>query len=897
MPYIRDIVKPFAIKTIDNQKGMSKAFMEASWRNEIYNEDMDDLYDKISDFKVPISHLKDGMNALAALRPEIEEAYQFFNQNYTNSKFNKCPYYVTIHAVDEIRNVSFDYISSRFTKTFTNDISDVFSGKKKIRDVIDTYTAPQTQRDRISMAITTSMDTSMDIKRLSGYVNADSIAANPSTTKTVIMPFLVHLLDTRLVRGKQYNRFAQMGFDQIITETTRSFESATSDLTSARAAAIKSVKLTDGKYCSIKEIETLCGHAYILLYNIESFVVTMLLRMMRAYMKNVSSIIDLKSSLSIRDGISSKAFDESFLEDGEELEDELDDDFANRLNISITNNADIVTVADELSTLLVNTKLGNEFDLQDIVDRHCRVNMYLNGTLGRNTLVDDRMNECAMISMRDLATKLDSVCKNLTNEHADTPFSDYLEMNGLPVDIDKHILGIADKVETYNKPYYPNYTPQVLFVDLQRTEYTITNLAEYFKNIKSLLLTTREAAVRMPEKFVPFSINTINDWIDSAVDALTQLDIKLGTIYNKRLAYIADFLRDTDPHPDVNIEVENDVEWFPLASQNELVARYEDAEEELGGINRYYVSLYQKKLRGEAFYEADGDNNQNNDNNGGNNQNNNQGNGPKVNDGDGKQDTTNVNNNQNNAADKAKAAIGKLSEKIKEVINKIIEAIQKVFDSGVKKKNLAFITKNKAFLLSRRYTNTSIDTIKYRKENTINLMQGCIDRANALGDNTLRTTDQKGLRNSLFGPAGYVPASDDFSADLVKMFKVGKGSLDYVKVADNELKELVPEMINYCENYYNKFIDNLTAFRDKITSSPLDNKKNQGENDNTEENIRIITSDLVSALGALRVAARDRSNEYMKLLQGLAQSNANASTDENSTNDNNDNNGGNNNNQ
>jgi hypothetical protein len=371
----------------------------------------------------------------------------------------------------------------------------------------------------------------------------------------------------------------------------------------------------------------------------------------------------------------------------------------------------------------------------------------------------------------------------------------------------------------------------------------------------------------------------------------------MGTIYNTRLAYVADFLRDANPHPEVNVEVENDVEWFPLNSQNELVVRYEDAEEELAGINRYYVGLYQKKLRGEPFYEADGDNNQNNNgenqqqnnNNGGNNQNN-QGNGPKVNDGDGNQNTDNKPNN----GDKVKAATAKLSEKIKEIINKIIEAIQKVFDSGVKKKNLAFLTKNKAFLLSRRYTNTSIDTIKYRKENSINLMQGCIDRANAIGDNSLRSTDEKGLRNSIFGPAGYIPASDDFTADLVKMFKVGKGSLDYVKVADNELKELVPEMINYCENYYNKFIDNLAAFRDKIGSSPLDNKKNQGDNDKTEENVKIITNDLVAALGALRVATRDRSNEYMKLLQGLAKSNANASTDETATNDNGGNNGNNN---
>jgi hypothetical protein len=614
-------------------------------------------------------------------------------------------------------------------------------------------------------------------------------------------------------------------------------------------------------------------------------------------MKNASAIIELKATLSMKDGISSRAFDESFLEDGEELDDDgdnNDDDFANRLNISITNNSDIITVADELTTLLVNTKLGDEFDLQDIVDRHCRVNMHLNGTLGRNTLVDDRMNECTAISIKDLHTKLRSVVAGLSDEHADTPFSDYLEMNGLPVDIDKYILSIADKVGALVKPNYPHYTPQVLYVELQRTEATVTKLAEEFRDIRELLTIARNSVTRMPEKFTPFSMDTLTDWIDSALEALTQLDIKLGTLFNNRLAYIADFLRDPNPHPEVNIEVENDVEWFPLNSENELVVKYEDAEEELKGINRYYASLYQKKLRGEPFYEADGDNNQNNDNNqqGNNNaQNNNQSNGPKVNEGDGKQDTSN-NNNQNNAADKAKAAIGKLSEKIKEVINKIIEAIQKVFDSGVKKKNLAFITKNKAFLLSRRYTNTSIDTIKYRKENTINLMQGCIDRANALGDNTLRTTDQKGLRNSLFGPAGYIPASDDFSADLVKMFKVGKGSLDYVKVADNELKELVPEMINYCENYYNKFIDNLTAFRDKITSSPLDNKKNQGENDKTEENIRIITSDLVSALGALRVAARDRSNEYMKLLQGLAQSNANASTDENA---NNDNNGGNNN--
>jgi hypothetical protein len=182
-------------------------------------------------------------------------------------------------------------------------------------------------------------------------------------------------------------------------------------------------------------------------------------------------------------------------------------------------------------------------------------------------------------------------------------------------------------------------------------------------------------------------------------------------------------------------------------------------------------------------------------------------------------------------------------------------------------------------------------------------MQGCIERADALaGTASIKTTDEKGLRNAIFGPAGYVPSSNDFDADLVKMFKVGKGSLDYVKVADNELKELVPEMINYCESYYNKFIDNLTELSSKITSSKLDNLKNSDDNDKTEDNVKIITSDLVAALGALRVANRDRSNEYMKLLQGLAKSNANASTDETANNggnnqNNNQNNGNGNNNQ
>lgn len=240
------------------------------------------------------------------------------------------------------------------------------------------------------------------------------------------------------------------------------------------------------------------------------------------------------------------------------------------------------------------------------------------------------------------------------------------------------------------------------------------------------------------------------------------------------------------------------------------------------------------------------------------------------------QNTNNTNNGNTNENNGDKVGFIKgLLQRIKDFGTKILDKIKGA--QAKLKGNLTWLQENKDALLSRSYSNVSINILPY--DTSIQYTSVIDDCTNALNNITrnvgrIGKWDVNNINKTMFAKLK-LPAdvSKPISERLVLALKCKGGKeLQTVTVSNGQLKEMVAQMIDFLEYYYNGFEADIEAAITRLNSA-LDGVERRATTLNVEgadNTLKIMGTNINTLNGAIAEVARDRSNDYMTVLQQLA---------------------------
>lgn len=354
------------------------------------------------------------------------------------------------------------------------------------------------------------------------------------------------------------------------------------------------------------------------------------------------------------------------------------------------------------------------------------------------------------------------------------------------------------------------------------------------------------------------------------------------------------------------IDISDDMEELYATNLRMMEEMYEDVKED---INLKYTRIHARKAAG-LFVEDDNGtnnsgnnqpqqntNNQNNAQHGGqqnnnNNQNNNQQNQnnkstkPVVTD-NSQNNNQNNNQNQNN---KSGTGSGKLKDKISGFIQTIIDNITEFMEKKGGKKNLEMIEKQKGYLQTRSFANVSSTILPYITIDYDATLNKILQNAQNIPDAVLQAGNFEQIQKTIFAGTAFANIKGDGSMGekLVQAFKVGNAPLEVKEFANNELKNFVNEGTKFCEDYYKNFAKDLGEFKNRIENTNFyPGKKNQNDNDKTEESITFIGTCINTAVASAKKAAQEKANDIMVIVNSLKDPNA-GNSNQNNNNQNND---------
>lgn len=249
---------------------------------------------------------------------------------------------------------------------------------------------------------------------------------------------------------------------------------------------------------------------------------------------------------------------------------------------------------------------------------------------------------------------------------------------------------------------------------------------------------------------------------------------------------------------------------------------------------------------------------------------------PSVQDNNNEENKSTNNNQSNTTTGTEKKK--KISESLSELMQSIIDKVNEFFESGAKKKNLGFFARHKQYLLDRKYNNVSVTCLPYLKnKNYGKMIDQFVNSALNIDDNTLKTASEEDIINKVFASINIGSVKGDNLNDrILQAMKTGANKMETKTVSDGVLEQMVPNMIDYCVDYFENWVDKLTSSKGALDKlKPLDEKKNSGDNDRTEENVKVIDRCLTAAINELRIAAKDKANDYMLILSNLAKGDSN----------------------
>lgn len=298
----------------------------------------------------------------------------------------------------------------------------------------------------------------------------------------------------------------------------------------------------------------------------------------------------------------------------------------------------------------------------------------------------------------------------------------------------------------------------------------------------------------------------------------------------------------------------------------------------------------------QCFYEDDNGNNgnntntnnqnQNTNNSGNNNQNTQQNNNnsnsqdagkatgsstPKITD-----NSANDNQNNNNSGNKSGDGDGstqKTVDRIKTFIKGVIDKITSFFNKDhAKDKNLKFISDHKEYLLRRSYANVTLqDMVPYIPMNYVDCMKQMIQRGASLTADQMKTLSEDAMYEYLYSSTAYGKVKgDNPDQRFAQAIKIGSQPDKLVQYSNGDIKKMIQPMIDYVTNYYNNIesqLNSLTSDIDRLSS--LDGYSGSGDNDRTSANKTLVPRAINAGIGSCINVARQRANDYMKVLSSL----------------------------
>ena len=384
-------------------------------------------------------------------------------------------------------------------------------------------------------------------------------------------------------------------------------------------------------------------------------------------------------------------------------------------------------------------------------------------------------------------------------------------------------------------------------------------------------------------------------FIDSFEKDFRLLILQIGKSYLHRLSMLEDLVKNNEEKEEGSkVVFDNDESDFIESAMEENI-EIEKAFIEMQSMDIFesaYFDIMYKKVTAEpiVFVEAEQQNDanqnnttdtQNNTNQNTNNQNDKKSNTkPTVTDNSNGQNDTNQNttNNGDNKSGNKEEFIKSLIQRIKDFGNNIIEKIK-----GAQKKlkgNLDWINANEEALLSRSYSNVSVNILPYNTNiKYVEVIGDCTNALNNITRNVGRIGkwDNKTINNTMFSKLKLPPdVSKPISERLILALKAKGGKeLQTVTVSNGELKSMVPQMIEFLKYYYTGFEKDIESAINNLNNAlnGVESRANTLNVEGADNTLKIMGTNINTLNAAIAEVARDRSNDYLTVLKELAPKN------------------------
>lgn len=267
-------------------------------------------------------------------------------------------------------------------------------------------------------------------------------------------------------------------------------------------------------------------------------------------------------------------------------------------------------------------------------------------------------------------------------------------------------------------------------------------------------------------------------------------------------------------------------------------------------------------------------NNSNQNNNQNNTNNSNQNNNNQTQDKSNTKPTVSDNSNTNENTEGVKDNIMKILEKIKDFVNGLKD---KVANSIAKLKgNLEWLNRNEEALRNRSYNNVSVDILPYNNSvKYVELVDIC---TNAL-QNDIKperiangTTSEEKIEALVRTRLKLNKDNTKISEKLLVSLKSSGAGIKTQTFSNGRLAQEIGVMIDFCKYYYDGFSGDIGSAIDRLNNaveSVENNVNNLEKSDKAVKLLQYVGTLTNTITGTILEVARDRSNDYMKVLQEL----------------------------
>lgn len=419
-----------------------------------------------------------------------------------------------------------------------------------------------------------------------------------------------------------------------------------------------------------------------------------------------------------------------------------------------------------------------------------------------------------------------------------------------------------------------------------------------------------ELITRNPYNMYPNTLRNEEEvlFLQEEVEELETIRDGIMNNYAERLSNMQEYLYGDYSHPTFESDGESYLEESMKANLD--IQQFMQEKD----VHNAYMVAYESVIKNTRlsdpimFVEADqptttnqngtNQNNQNqNTNNGQNTQNTNnqkkEDTKPTVTDNQNNQDNnTNNQNNTDNKDENGEKKEGSLEKILQKIIDFATNLKGKLNDSLKKlKPNLKWIEANEDALRNRSYNNVTVDILPYNTSvKYVELIDICTNtlKNDIKPDRIANGSTSEDKIETMFRSRLHLPSGGDtkLNEKLLINLKSNGAGLKTTPISNGRLKQEINVMIDYCKYYYGSFDGDMSNALDRLTDAvnTVKNNVNNLEKVDKAANLLAYLGTLTNNVcGTIADVARDRSNDYLKVLQSLVPKQKNTNNNQNTS--------------